>query len=125
MSELSGISFPFTFGPEGGVSSATGAAKQKSNMAAIVYTNQNERLIRKAVGTIGYSLVLRTQTEGSYGAVKSLVEKAITEWVPSISRLSVGVSQKMCDNGNALILSVSFMSSETGEEFSGDIPLYE
>lgn len=80
MSDISGISFPFKFSNLGGVAAVSGEDKIKSNLRALVLSSVNERLIRKQVGSIGYSKVFRNITDIGDEIVETLVGEAIAKF---------------------------------------------
>jgi hypothetical protein len=122
----SGIRYPFVFGSAGGVRVEDGSAKVMSDMVALIKTNINERIIRKAVGTVGYSLILRSNVGSNSGVIEELISEAIIQWVPSITGVSVKVYEEPMDDGSTGIFAdVGFSYVNTGERVTSTLQLYE
>jgi phage baseplate assembly protein W len=111
----SGIAFPFHFNAAGGVARAEGDAKLWSNLFALVKSNVNERLIRKAVGVIGYSLVLRTAVPGSESVIKGLIEEAVAQFEPRVIIVQLEIKTQDIDGGTARILEVGWRRKTSPE----------
>jgi len=100
----SGAAFPFRFNAAGSVARDEGDAKIRSNLIALVKSNVNERLVRKMVGVIGHSLVLRSTIPGGDVIIKNLIEEAIAKFEPRVVVESINIRMEETPTGMAKIL---------------------
>ena len=120
----SGIAYPFRFSRStGGVMRASRAGKVMSDLKALVKSALEERLVRKAVGTVGYSLVLRSNVTKDSAAVEALIIESIIRWIPAIQGLTVSVYDKQLPDGVAVYADIGFYFKETGEPVESTIRL--
>jgi phage baseplate assembly protein W len=113
-----GISFPFRFTDAGGVRREEGIDKVQTNMIALAKTTVNERLIRKQVGTIGYSKVLRNLGDTALGAVKDLVRSALNRFESRALITRVKVYKDDTSIDGSVFLDVDFIFRDTGKHQS-------
>lgn len=116
MQKPSGIKFPFRFSDAGGVQLAEGAEKVGSNLSVLAITQANQRLIRKAVGSIGYSTVLRNTGETGRRAAQSVIREAIVQFEPRAVLRSLTVTEVNTDTGTAVVAEGTYVFRPTGEE---------
>lgn len=114
MAYPSGIKFPFQFAVTGGVRQCSGSDKVISNMSALIKSAINERLVRKQVGTIGYSLVLRESVRDNSDAVEQIIFESVVRWIPAISNLKVSVFESEVNTGYAVFARIQFRYLNTG-----------
>jgi phage baseplate assembly protein W len=110
-----GISFPFRFTDAGGVRREEGVAKVKANMIALAKTTVNERLIRKQVGTIGYSKVLRNVGDPALGAIKDLVREALNRFESRALIVNLKVYRDDVTIDGKVFLDIGFIFRSTGK----------
>jgi phage baseplate assembly protein W len=119
MSNPQGIAFPFRFTNSGSVKKSSEVDKVIDNMRALAKTAVNERLIRKLVGTIGYSRVLRNLNNSTtLGAVGDLIKEALVRYEKRALILSVGIISEDTRDGMKHFISVNFIYKATGEQSS-------
>ena len=102
---------------------ASRAGKVMSDLKALVKSALEERLVRKAVGTVGYSLVLRSNVTKDSAAVEALIIESIIRWIPAIQGLTVSVYDKQLPDGVAVYADIGFYFKETGEPVESTIRL--
>ncbi len=118
MTNPMGISFPFRFTDAGGVRREEGIDKVQINMIALAKTTVNERLIRKLVGTIGYSKVLRNMGDTALGAIKDLVREALNRYESRALITSIRVYRDDASIDGKTFIDISFIFRPTGEHQS-------
>jgi len=112
-----GIRYPFSFSSQGSIRTTEGIAKIESNYHSIVKTAVNERLIRKQVGTVGYTRVLRNNnSDATRSAIENLVKEALARYEPRAFVLTVRVYSKEIVSGSATFIQVKFLYKTTGQD---------
>ena len=118
-----GIAFPFRFSNSGGVETAEGDAKIEDNLTALVLSPINSRFIRKAVGTIGFSMLLRSGEQYSDEIIRSLVEEAIQRFEPRAVVLAISISREDNESGHTKFLDIKWRRQSSSEINSSSIKL--
>lgn len=111
----SGISFPFRFVPAGGVGKDDNGDKVISNLKALVLSSVNERLVRKAVGTTGYTRLFRSAYGTTLDPIKQLIKQAIIKYEPRASGIIVNIRKEEESGDSRVIADVSFIFRNTGD----------
>lgn len=111
----SGIAFPFRFSPAGGVQKAEGDRKVISNLSALVLSEVRSRLIRKKVGTVGYSRVLRSAGLSTFAPIEHLFRQAIQKYEPRATQVEVNLRSEDRTDGFRVIAEIRFIFKNTGE----------
>jgi len=111
----SGIKFPFTFVSAGGVGKADNGDKVLANLKALILSKINERLIRKSVGTIGYSRVFKSAHATTLEPVKHLIRQAIVKFEPRAVGVTIDFRSQDDRAGSKVIADVAFIFKNTGE----------
>jgi predicted component of type VI protein secretion system len=120
--EITGIKFPFRFVASGGVEVCSGDEKIKSNLYALVLSKKNERLVRKAVGTIGYDMILRSASE-SAASIETFLYEAILEFEPRVTQVTVRVSSMEGVDGVSVFAEIGFKVKGSTRKMQVDVPL--
>jgi hypothetical protein len=111
----SGIKFPFQFVAAGGVGKAEDGDKVMSNLKALILSRVNERLIRKGVGTIGYSRLFRSARGTTLEPIKHLITQAIVKFEPRAAGITINFREDEGTDGFKVIADVSFIFKNTGD----------
>ncbi len=119
----SGISFPFRFGPSGGVATDDGGDKVMSNLSALARTTVGQRLIRKAVGSIGTKRLFRSGISNAAKVTENLILDAIARLEPRAVGTTAKVYEKETDSGNHMFVDVAFAFKNTVEPIAESIRL--
>ncbi len=119
----SGIAFPFSFSPAGGVQKADDVDKVMSNLSALILSEVRSRLIRKSVGTVGYSKVMSPANPETFGPVALLFRQAISKYEPRATRVTVDMHTDSFDGNSKVIVEIGFIFKNTGEAVKLDLEL--
>jgi phage baseplate assembly protein W len=111
----SGIKFPFEFVAAGGVGKADNGDKVMSNLKALILSKINERLIRKNVGTIGYTRVFKSARATTLEPIKHLIRQAIVKFEPRAAGITIDFRLQDDSEGSKVIADVAFIFKNTGE----------
>jgi len=117
----SGISFPFRVSSAGGIRTSAGANKVSDNLRALAKTALMERVIRKAIGTVGYQQVLRSGITASSDIIENLVFDAITQFEPRAAGITVELIEKIEAGELQVILQVGYFFKNTGDPVNMEI----
>ncbi len=110
----SGFNYPFRIASTGGIAKTDGATKVVANLKALVKSSLNERVIRKAVGTISYALLFRTDIKTHATTVENFILEAITAWEPRATAVQVTAYPDETTSDAKGIIDVSFVFKDTG-----------
>jgi S-adenosylmethionine:diacylglycerol 3-amino-3-carboxypropyl transferase len=113
-----GLRYPFRVSSKGGLSKTDGVKKVVSNLKALVKSTLNERLIRKQVGTIGYSILFRSDVNMHGKTIEGLVFEAITTFEPRAVAVQVKVRAADRFTDHLGYIDVSFVFKNTGDPAS-------
>lgn len=118
-----GIDFPFRFAPAGGVAKSDDGDKVVANLKALVLSKVNERLVRKAVGTIGYARLLRPAHKTTLEPIKHLIKQAIAKYEPRAAAVTVDFREQNDSDGSKAIADVSFIFRNSGDSVTMSLDL--
>lgn len=110
-----GLRYPFKLGANKGFGKADGKDKVMSNLRSLVKTTLNERLIKKATGTIGYSLLFRSGIDANATTVENLVFESIVAQEPRAVGVRVKAYASEEDSNSLGIIEISFIFKDTGD----------
>lgn len=112
-----GIRYPFSFSTQGSVRVTNGIDKIQSNFSSIAKTAVNERLVRKNVGTIGYTRVLRNNnSDATRSAIQKLVKDALSKHEPRAFVLDVQVYSEDLNSGRGTFIKIKYLYKATGQD---------
>lgn len=104
-SNVSGIGFPFRFGPQGGLTKASGPEKIRQNVLMILGTRWGERAMLRDFGTKIASLVHDPNDDVLAELIRNQARDALLNWEPRILITNAAVEQ----NGAELRLTLTYV----------------
>jgi hypothetical protein len=111
----SGIRFPFTFSPSGGVEKADGADKIGSNLKALVLCDIRDRFVYKELGVVSYQSVLRNFTDSFVALFKKFVTESVLKYEPRAKIATVNILRLETEDGYKVIAQISYIFKNSGE----------
>lgn len=111
--DVKGLQFPLTFGPLGHFERASGIEKIKTNMATIILTSLEERLMEPQFGSVGMSMLFRNMSSTSYSLIRQIVADAIFNNEPRVLLKDVIVTGGQKEG--RVEATVEFSLKESGE----------
>lgn len=118
----SGVAFPLTVSPRGGIQVASQAQKVQDSIRYILATQHGERVMRPTFGCNLQRLLFAPNNTATASLAKYYVEEGLTAWEPRISLEDVAVENDYANN--ALVIRITYRIKSTYEPQSLVYPFY-
>jgi len=86
-----------------------------SNLSALILSEVRSRLVRKKVGTVGYSKVMRPNNPETFGPVEMLFRQAIQKYEPRATQVTIDLYSDTHDGDSKVIVEIGFIFKNTEE----------